>query len=396
MELLIQSFRHLKKTAVFVCFLVTSNISAQDFRQKLTSALNEHQKQSGLPGFAVCVVDENGVLYERGFGYADIESKRPYTIKTIENVGSVSKTIVGLALVKAIQANYLSMDSEINDYLSFNVTNPYFPDSPILVKHLATHTSSILDTKNYGKSYVQSKERSDKTNVNQDFLNFISSHDMLSLADFLANILTKQGDWYKKKNFLKTAPGTQKEYANLNAALMALVIEKATGSSFIDYSQTEIFDPLQMTESGWSKNKNNLENIATLYFPNGQVVPNYSLITYPDGGLYSSVSDLNKYLCEVIKAYIGQSDFLELEAAKLLLPGDQDNNRAFWGIGEKSKNIGHSGSDPGVQSDLQFNATTKIGRIILSNVNAEDNEDLWGQYQEIHRIISKFEPYLAN
>jgi len=63
--------------------------------------------------------------------------------------------------------------------------------------------------------------------------------------------------------------------------------------------------------------------------------------------------------------------------ARLMLPGDDDINRAFWGMGEQSQNIGHGGSNPEVQTDLQFNADRKIGRIILANVRAEDNDILW-------------------
>ena len=63
-------------------------------------------------------------------------------------------------------------------------------------------------------------------------------------------------------------------------------------------------------------------------------------------------------------------------------------------MNQQSGNIGHSGSDPGIQVDLQFNALTGIGRIIFTNVNAEDNEQMEEQYQTIHSIIKKFEVQL--
>lgn len=135
--------------------------------------------------------------------------------------------------------------------------------------------------------------------------------------------------------------------------------------------------------------------MATGYFPVGKQVPRYQLITYPDGGLLSNVDDLSIYLREMITAYSGNSTYLETEFARLMLPGDDDSNRLFWGMGAKSRNIGHGGSDPGVQADLQFNADRKIGRIILTNVNAEDSETLWNQYQGIHKILAKYENKLA-
>jgi len=146
-----------------------------------------------------------------------------------------------------------------------------------------------------------------------------------------------------------------------------------------------------MTNSDWTHQNIATEKFATLYFPRGKVVPYYRLNTYPDGGLLSSVADLSLFLQNIIQAYNGDSQFLNRETAALLLPGDADQERAFIGMGQKNRNIGHSGSDPGVQTDMHFNADSKIGRIIFTNVNAEDNEVLWEQYQGIHNILAKYE-----
>lgn len=374
-----------------LCFTVTYNfLVAQNYSDSLTLALSKHFEQSDLPGFAVAIVDEDGTLYQKGFGYADKQLKTGFKRSTVENLGSVSKTIVGLALVKAIEDGKLTMDTKINDILPFAVCNPYFKDTPILVRHLATHQSSILDTKHYGKTYIRDKEFGKQDHEHQDFLNFINGHEVLDLSTFLKNILYSKGKWYKKKNFLKAPPGTQKEYTNLNAALTAYIIELATGVSFKEYTSKKIFLPLGMNKTGWDGSSFQ-QDLATPYFPKGDVVPRYKLITFPDGGLYSNTQDLSLLLVEVIKAYTENSNFLSADFAKLLLPGDADTNRAFWGMGIKSRNIGHSGSDPGTQTDLHFNADSRIGRIILTNVNAEDNEKLWQQYKGIHEILAVFE-----
>lgn len=377
---------------LFIC----TNLFGQQDIEALKTALQTHYEASDLPGFAVAIINENGTLFQEGFGYANKEKEKPFTTDIIENLGSVSKTVVGVALIKAIEDNKLTLDAPINDFLPFKVVNPHYPETPILVRHLATHTSSILDTKNYGKTYIYKANESDTENMHLGYLEFIKSHEKMSLEDFLANILDKEGDWYKKKNYLKAKPGTQNEYSNLNAALMASIIENATGTSFEAYTQEKIFEPLNMQATTWSLNDIAPEKLATVYFPSGLIVPRYSLITYPDGGLYSSISDLSLYLNEMIKAYAGKSKFLKPKFAKLLLPGDEDENRVFWGMGQKSRNIGHGGSDPGVQTDLQFNADSKIGRIIICNVNAEDSEELEKQYNEIHKIIRDFEQKVAN
>lgn len=369
-------------------------LSGQNHADDLTKALEKYAAESDLPGFAVAIVNEKKVLYQKAFGYADKAEQIPFQTTTVQNLGSVSKTIVGLALIKAVEDGKLTLDTEINDILPFQIINPYAAETPILVRHLANHTSGILDTKHYGKTYVSDKEYKNKGDVHPGYLEFINSHEEIELKDFLYSILSKKGKWYKKKNFLKTKAGTQKEYANLNAALAAYLIEVAAETPFKQYTQSKIFSPLKMENTAWDINEKIKPQLASLYFPAGKAVPRYKLITYPDGGLLSNASDLSLFLIEIIKAYAGNSEYLPPKYAKMLLPGDDDDDRTFWGMGEKSRNIGHGGSDPGVQTDLQFNADRKIGRVILTNVNAEDNDELWKQYRGIHEIIAKYEDKL--
>lgn len=380
--------------SIFVILISSAKVIAQQYVDSLTLELTRHFEKSDLPGFSVAIVNEEGTLYQKGFGLATKSNKKAFEFTTIENLGSVSKTIVGVALIKAIQDGKLTMDTKINDILPFPIRNPYFKETPILIRHLANHTSSILDTKHYGKTYIIDQHLEKEENVHLDFLGFLKSHQTIELKAFLFNLFNKSGKWFKKKNFLKAKPGTKKEYANLNAALTAYIIEIVTDMSFEEYTQTKIFSPLNMANTSWDIDKVDENELATGYFPLGKIVPRYQLVTYPDGGLYSNTVDLSVFLKEMIKVYAGTSEYLSIEYGKLLLPNDGDNDRAFWGIGKKSRNIGHGGSDPGVQTDLQFNADSKIGRIILANVNAEDNEKQWAQYQEIHHIIKRYEDKL--
>jgi len=386
------------KTTIFLItgILLSIGVKAQNYADTVTMKLNEHFKASDFPGFSVAIVSENEVLYENSFGFANKESQMDFETTTIQNLGSVSKTVVGLALTKAIEDGKLTMDTDINDVLPFQVVNPFFKDTPILIRHLANHTSSILDTKHYGKTYLLDENFVENANIHADFLGFLKSHASMELKEFLFSILNKEGDWYSKRNFLKAKPGAKKEYSNLNAALTAYIIEIATDVPFEEYTQKKIFEPLGMLSTSWKIEREDLNMVATQYFPAGKQVPRYRLITYPDGGLYSNTADLSNYLKEVIRAYSGNSTYLTLEYAKLMLPGDDDIYRAFWGMGEESRNIGHGGSDPGIQTDLQFNADRKIGRIILTNVNAEDNEILWKQYRGIHDILAKYENKLID
>jgi len=83
----------------------------------------------------------------------------------------------------------------------------------------------------------------------KEYLKTLKSHQKMALEIFLAGILDSGGDWYSKKNYLKAKPGVQYQYANLNAALVAIILERATGIPFKEYTRSMIFEPLKMNST---------------------------------------------------------------------------------------------------------------------------------------------------
>ena len=107
---------------------------------ELDRKLSEIAGRGHLPGFGVSIVTSGGVLFQKGYGYADIETKIPYTKETLQNIGSISKTFIGISLMQLVEENRIRLEDDINRYLPFKVVNPHFPTEPILIRHLArTH-----------------------------------------------------------------------------------------------------------------------------------------------------------------------------------------------------------------------------------------------------------------
>lgn len=284
----------------------------------------------------------------------------------------------------------LSWDAPINDHLPFTIINPYFPDQPILVYQLLNHTSSLLDGKKYGQTYLldQRVDTIDKEGMHWGYLDFLEKHERIGLSEFVRQTLSRKGKWYKKKNFLKQEPGTGRQYSNINAAVAGLLVEQVSGKSFANYVQEEIFAPLGMKNSGFAGHRDYDALRAQLYFPSGYRVPPYELATYPDGGWLTNLADLGLYLQDVLGGYQGRPGLLSEAGYQLMLPGDQDEKRAFWGMGRESRMIGHTGSDPGVHCEIRFSADHPVGIIVLTNTNAEDNEEVWGQLKGIIDVLS--------
>lgn len=372
--------------------LFNSPLSSQSTIDKLNQELIEVFENSKIPGMSVSIVNQKKVLFKNAFGYADLKTKKPYTEHTIHNIGSTSKTFIGISIMQLVEQGRLDLDTDINTILPFTVINPYHPETVITIRQLATHTSSIRDrTFNYElKSYVSNdREKGNRKGLpwrNKFHFKRMLKNEDISLRAFLENTLSKKGKWYKKKNYYKTAPGTTENYSNIGAALGGLIVEIISGEKYADYVMNHITKPLGLTHTTWTKDSSDTALFAERYI-NGVAVPDYHLITYPDGGLISSASDINTYLIEMIKGYKGKSQLLTAESFTTMMSNQMmksplkksmteqvDRSGIFWDIfgSEGTGDIGHNGSDPGIVTFMYFDPESGNGCLLKSNIDADD------------------------
>ncbi|KFF10092.1 serine hydrolase domain-containing protein [Flavobacterium hydatis] len=376
-----------------------NNISKND---TLTKNLNLAYKKGAIIGFSVSVVNEKGLIYDKGFGFTDIEQKKAYTSNTIQNIASISKTLIGISLFKAQELGKLNINDPINKYLPFKIVNPNHPEIPILIKHLAYHTSSITDLDEvYAKSYVLTKSKHDENEGVYDYFNKPESY--IPLLDFMQNSLTENGKWYSKNTFLNSEPGEKREYSNIAAALCALVIESATGQDYASFTKENILKPLKMNSSGWSSKDIDVSKRSRLFANKDKMIAEYSLITYPDGGFLTSSKDLGLFLTELIKGYEGKGKLLKKGSYKKLFEKQtfsSDGKKEEYGVfiefrdsflNIKNDLIGHNGSDPGVFTAMYFNPITKTGTIVLVNTDTDFTANVWPEIELIWKSLSDYQ-----
>lgn len=393
----------MKKNYIFllIMFIILNGFSQDTPSKNLTNDLNEIYKQEHIVGFSVAIVNDQGFLYNKSFGYADKKNSKEYSEKTIQNIASVSKTFIGIALLKGQELGILSIDDPINKHLPFEVHNPYFPEKEITIKHLATHTSGIKDPKVYdSKGYILKEFYHEDEQINS---NFLTPNNLMTLRDYQEQILSENGKWYQKKTFHKSAPGYTFEYTNIGAGLAALVIESASGVSFKEFTHKHILTPLQMTQSGWDFKEVDFSQHSKLYANATTELAFYQLNNYPDGGFTTSTHDLGLYLTELMKGYNGNGTILSKSSYELLYKPNLNNkihpNRnpekeyndeydmgVFMGLSAKDQ-IGHTGGDPGVATFMFFNPVKNIGKILfvntdLSNEGVNEFISIWSKLIE--------------
>lgn len=352
--------------------------------------IEKKMKDSGIVGLAAAIIVHNKLVWTKGYGYADKENKKPFTINTLMNIGSTAKNFTGVCLMHAIEENKVSLDEDINKYLPFKVINPYFPDEKITIRNIATHTSSLAD----------------RYPFYDDTYSYTGGPDE-ELGSFLKNYFDPNGKYYSKENFLNKKPGSYYQYSNIPAALAGYIVELVTGKKLQEYGKEIIFKPLKMKGTGWALSEINLNNHTKLYDNSGdtlKTIPLYSFPTYPEGGVRTSVSSLSKYFIALLNEgeYNGVR-ILKKESVKAMQtfqfnasnkPENMNlarlNSGIFWATKMGATRIGHNGSDPGVRVFMLSDPAKEIGVVLFINTSLREEDAPFDIYGQLYKYGMKF------
>lgn len=394
-------------------------LTAVSYKDSLTVALNNFSKKNLIPGFAVSIVDDQNILYARGFGFADLEDSISFTPVTINWVASISKTFIALSIMKLVEQRKLKLDDPINSILPYKITNPHFPNAPITVRHLITHTSTIIDDA-FVPYYIgeadiclinDSKKYDSLPAYLQPNLEYYRMGKKITLDENIRKYTQPNGKWYTDSTFLNKQPGTFFQYSNLGASIAARIVELKSNMSFIDFTKQYIFEPLKMENTGWNFEDLDAKLVSKIYAQNDEqkptaVVehPQYYMTNYPVSGLKTNAIDLSNYLMEMIRGFNGNGKLLNKDSYQVLFQpqlnyegfnktdssnfNDKFNVAILWAVSATGLRL-HLGGNTGVYAFLYFNPTTKKGA--LAYCNLRDNS-----FGDILDIVNKYEPKIGN
>ena len=363
--------------AVFAAVLFPAQITAQERRaphasdstNAIDSVIRKQMDDVGISGIGAAIIVDNAVVWTKGYGFSDKAQATPFTPDTIMNVGSISKTFTGVAMMQAVHEGKLSLDEDINKYLPFRVVNPHYPNDRITLRHLATHTSGITDRPEvYAGIYHYGGDSPEP------------------LGQFLEQYFARDGKNYSQDNFLEAKPGTRRDYSNIGAGLAGFIIERAVGEPLSRYTRSHIFEPLKMSRTGWFLSEIDLARHSKLYVSqNGVAIPIllYGVTTYPDGGVRTSVADLSKFFIALLDGgeYQGARILDSASAAEMLrfqftdanrpenYPAADGNSGLFWRTKFNGTLIGHGGNDPGIQTEMLSDVSREVGVILFVNTS---------------------------
>lgn len=349
----------------------------------LDAAIREQLRAAKLPGAAVAVIRDSRTAVAKGYGYANLEQKRPVTADTIFQIASVSKLVTATALMRLYEQGRFRLDDDINAYLPFSVRNPKYPDAAITLRMLLAHTSGIADGPSYGNTYTLGK----------------SADSPLSLGDYLLGYFAPGGSYHDaRRNFTANPPGVVYAYSNVGFALVGYLAERIGEQPFDQLCQEQVFAPLGMESSAWFHRDVDQSRwampyqyriITRSYAPLGA----YGFATYPDGALKTSANDFVRFLGPFLNK--GQAPdgkpFLKPETIDEMLrvqsPESGAHNGLAWVV--RPTNAQHAGSDPGVSTLAVINRAEQRGLVIFANAGGADTPGMWRSTFGFKRFVRR-------
>lgn len=199
-----------------VGFYAAGQSAKWSFQASIDSLLAAHPASPDEPGFAVCIVDDGGIVYERQYGLSDVARHKPMTATTSFNIGSITKQFTAAAILLLEEQGKLRRTDDIRRYI------PELPDLgyAITINHLIAHTSGI-----------------------HSLPEVVSMSGKVSNKKMTLDYLLK---WLQKNPVLAFRPGTDFSYSNSAYMLLLCIVERASGMSAEAYMTLQIFEPLGM------------------------------------------------------------------------------------------------------------------------------------------------------
>ncbi len=313
--------------------------------EKLVNGLYGSMEGKESSGIAVLVARDGNILYEKGFGYADIQQKKPVTPETKFRIGSITKQFTAAAILRLQEEGKISVQDKLSKFL------PDFPRAgEVTIHHLLTHTSGI-------HSYTGKPE----------FISRVTSP--ITEDELIA---------FFKDDPYDFNPGEKWLYNNSAYFLLGHIIGKVSGKPYGDYLKETFFDPLGMANTGVHKSGLKLDHEAKGYTrENGE----YKVALDWDmswaggaGALYSTVVDLFKWNEAVFNGRVLKDESLKAALTPVLLNnGAKPDNASYgygWGINEYrgQQVIEHNGGLHGFISQAARYPEQDVTVVLLTNI----------------------------
>jgi CubicO group peptidase (beta-lactamase class C family) len=336
-------FYTLSVVQIFIC----NDACSQTKTAKIDECLNLYAKYNQYSG-TILVEENNKTIYNKAFGFANLEFNIPNFNKTKYRIASITKSFTSVLIFQFVDKAKLHLTDKVSQYL------PEYPKEKgdkITIDNLLTHTAGLRDISDFPRNGNNFPPLTAKINAG-----FATLHELVK---------------YIGEYDLLFEPGTGFRYSNDGYILLGRILENISGKSYETLLKENILNPLGMLNSGMAYPKSILKNKALGYDQTFYGYENATPVSVtPAGGMYSTTEDLKKFTAAML------SSKLVSEQSKKTMFSISPNVVAYgWKVreiqdsstGKKKQLIMTDGSIPGYTSFVVRDVEANRLFIFLTN-----------------------------
>ncbi len=286
--------------------------SVGEFITHLEDRIPHLMNRYDIPGTAVALIRDGEPTWSQDYGYTDREQSQPITPKTWFRAESMTKSLTARAVMILVEQGKVDLDDPVEQHLSrWKFPETEFDTKQITIRRVLSHCAGL------GFSIFDKIELEDHSRPAESVLNKLAH----------------------QKSLIVQQPGEGFLYSNPGYVLLELLIEDVSGTSYIEFVEDNLLQPLGMQASGFTLTSEITENAVTGYLFDGQSVPLNSEIVYAHGGLITTVDDFSRFAAAGIPGG-DKNEILSREAFNQMYSSTIETE-GFYALGSDAAGLGH-------------------------------------------------------
>lgn len=360
----------MRKSLLTILIILTMGLSLsgtepnyEELKAELRPRIKKIMRQAGITGLSIALVDGEKMVWAEGFGYADLKRKIPADEMTVYKLASISKTFTAIAIMQLVEQGKIDLDRPLTDYLpDFEIKSRFEDEPSFTIRQMLTHHAGLPNDHFYPCD--------------------------IPLDAQVKELYSNYGEWLleqMEETHVVTPPGEMHVYSNIGYSLLALVVERVSGLSYLDYTERYIFNPLEMDASFLPLHlRTDLGRRVALPHKFNRPVEKRLYLSLGGGTVNCDVAGMANYIKMLLAGgnYKGQQVIGEETLERMLILQNGDNTLdqgeqmglSFF-LNEDKLNyagqfFGHSGGLPNYTSNMIILPEHKLGVIAVCNSNS--------------------------
>ncbi|HXH65606.1 MAG TPA: serine hydrolase domain-containing protein [Candidatus Limnocylindrales bacterium] len=348
------------------------DLTGADVEAFLDGMMPSQIERENVAGAVIAVVKDGHVIFAKGYGYSDMEKRRPVTPDaTLFRPGSISKLFTWTSVMQLVEQGKLDLDKDVSQYLDFPIP-PAF-GKPITLRDILTHTSGYEETA-------------------RDLFVADAQH-LFPLDQYLKNHMPER----------IFPPFVVPAYSNYATTLAGYIVQRVSGEPFAQYVAEHIYAPLDMKRTTF------VQPLPAGLLPlmsngyrkaSGKAQPFEFVEAFPAGSVSTTAMDMcNFMIAHLQDGKFGEKQILRPETAKLmhsrLFDADDRLNGMAHGFYEESRNghriIGHGGDTELFHSDLHLILDSNVGFFV--SYNSAGKGEVSSRTILFEKFLDRYFPY---